>query len=1005
MLKKLQLSLIFALLFSVTAFAQSGTITGTITDAETGEPLLGAYVFIESLQKGAGVNLDGEYTLSNVPTGTYTLTANFIGYKTFSSEVEVGTGTVTLDIAMEVDLIGLDEVVVTGFGTIDRQAFTGTVSSVSSESLESVPVASVDQALQGKASGVVITSSTGTPGATQDIRIRGLSSVNAGVSPLFVIDGVPVVNGNFSGSGATSSLGVLANLNSSDIESITILKDAASTAPYGARGTNGVVVITTKSGKAGNTTYSFSAQRGYNNQAVDGKEPASAALWDELYVEAVNNLYGAGTVTSSPWDGETDTDWGDITRRDDAVQQEYTLSARGGNEVTNFYASAGFFDQDGFVIGSSLNRFSGKFDISHQLDDRVKLQNSFTGSWVEQDGILEGAGYFGSPILAKFFIPSIYTPFAEDGSLLTDEFGTFLYNPLYTQQNDIDRKRNSRVTNNTKLDVKLMDNLTLTSRFAVDVILTEEKFYNNRNYGDGDDVGGDVWETNRRNFNYVWQNTLGYVWVPDVDHSFNFKAISETQRNYQRYLWGDGQGFAADGLYNIASTGGERDASGSTSDWAVQSFTGLVNYGYQNKLFFDGSVRYEGNSRFGQDDRWGTFWSVGVGYVLTEEDYLADLDWLNFLKVRASYGLTGNASVGINQYQATVDFGSYNLQPDIQTDNLGNNTLTWEKANSLDIGVEFEVFDKVSGGVTFFRKDSYDLLFNVPLSRTTGHNAQEQNIGELYNQGIEAELNVDVIRNRDFKWNIGANLSTLKNEITKLPVDGNGEVIEITGTTQYRASLGLPVRAWYMREWAGVDPANGDPLWYMDDGNGGRTTTNSYNSADLYYQNANPLPTLFGGINTRIDVKNFYVSTNLYYSFGNKVYDSWAFYMKSDGQFYTAFGYYQEQEDRWQQPGDIAKNPKPILGGNQNSNSNSSRRLYDGDYLRLKTLNLGYNVPAKYLQNIGLKSASVYFLGQNLWTYAFDDDLGFDPEVDAAGYLNLNAPPLQSVTFGVKVNF
>ncbi|WP_083909870.1 SusC/RagA family TonB-linked outer membrane protein [Gracilimonas tropica] len=1014
MFKKL-LFMALAMFMSVSAYAQSGTLTGEVTDAETGEALIGATVYIESIQRGAQTNIDGEYTINDIPSGTYTVSISYVGYQTFEQDIEIGSGTTTLDAQLSVDLVGLDEVVVTGFGTIDRQAFTGTVSSVSSEALESVPVASVDQALQGNAAGVVVTSSTGTPGAVQQIRIRGISSVNADTDPLFVIDGVPVINGNNAASGATSSLGVLANLSSSDIESITILKDAASTAPYGARGTNGVVVITTKQGRSGSTTYSVSAQRGFNSRAVEGETPMGAEAWDALYYTAAGNYLESGFglpntraavdqyIGTSGWDGETDTDWGEVVRNEDAVQQEYNISARGGNDVTNFYASAGIFGQEGQVIGSQLDRISGSLDVSHRLDDRVRIQNSFNGSFVEQDGILEGAGYFGSPVLAEYFMKPIDRAYNDDGTPNINNLSTNIFNPVYVQANDIDRKRNYRIRNNTKIDVNIAENLMFTTRFAADYLETEEKYYNDVFYGDSDDVSGSVDDISTRNFNYVWQNVLSYIWVPNSDHNFTFKGISESQRNYNYYLEAYGEGIAAPGLYNLNTVASPQFVGSSTTDWAVQSFTGLVNYGFQGKIYADASLRYEGNSRFAEDERWGTFWSLGLGYVITEEEFMQDLDFLNYLKVRASYGKTGNSGVGLNQYQATVGFGSYYDISSIQPSNLGNRNLTWETANSVDLGLEFEVLERVSGGVTFFRKDSKDLLFNVPLSRTTGHNSQTQNIGELYNQGIEIEANVDVVRTRDFKWNIGGNFSNIKNEVTDLPQDGNGEDIEITTGTRYTAVRGYEVNAWYMRGWAGVDPENGDPLWYTDETE--TATTNNYNEAERYYQGANALPTTFGGVNTRFDFMNFYASANLYYSFGNKVYDNWAFYMRSDGAFGSAFGQYARQADYWTPENTDAPNPRPLLGGNLNSNSGSSRFLYDGDYLRLKTVNIGYNVPAKYLQEIGLKSATVYFVGQNLWTYVFDDELNYDPEVQASGFTSLQAAPLKSVTFGVKVNF
>ncbi len=1022
MFKKL-LSIALALFVSVSVYAQSGSLTGKVTDNQTGEPIIGATVYIESLQKGAQTNIDGEYTVSSIPVGTYDVVISYIGFKSHRTTVEVGTGAVTLDAQLDIDLVGLDEVLVTGFGTIDRQSFTGAASSVSADRLESVPVASVEQAFQGKISGVMVSSATGTPGAVQTIRVRGISSVNAGTTPLYVIDGVPVISGSNATSSSTSSLGVLAGLSSSDVESITVLKDAVSTAPYGARGTNGVVVITTKSGRSGNTVYTLSAQAGINSRAVDGEKGMSAKDYDRFVNDAIintfgslDNAFGPGTTSALKayygWDGEHEANWGDVVRTENAMQQEYTLSARGGNDNTNFYVSGGYFNQEGQTIGTELDRIHGSLDISHRLDNRVKLSNSTKGSFVEQNGILEGAGYFGSPILAEYFMLPIEKPRHDDGTTNITELNGSLFNPIYIQDNDITRKRNIRVMNNTALDINIAQNFSFTSRLGLDYLLGEEKYYRNILYGDADDLSGSVNDITNRNFNYVWQNTLSYIYSPNSDNRFNLKAITETQKNNHFYLDAYGSGIAAPGLYNLNTTAVPEGVWSSVTDWASQSFTGMVNYGFKNKLFVDANLRYEGSSRFAEDKRWGTFWSVGLGYVLTEEDFLKDNDVLNYLKLRASYGKTGNANVNINSYQAVVGFGSYNDTATIQTSGLGNKFLTWETANSLDLGAEFELFNKVSAEVTYFRKDSKDLLFAVPLSRTTGHTSQTQNIGALYNQGLEIEANIDVIRTRLFKWNIGGNFTALKNEITELPQDANGEDIEIKSSTQWRAVVGYPVDAWYMKEWAGVDPDNGDPLWYKDDGNGGRTTVNTWNDADSYYQNASAMPTKFGGLSTRFDIENFYVSADLYYSFGNKVWDSWATYMRSDGEFALSFGQYARQADYWTPNNRNAENPKPFYQTPRNSDgvptlaSNaSSRYLYKGDYLRLKTVNVGYNIPGKYLKDVGLQSATVYFVGQNLWTYVFDDALNFDPEVKSSGTFNLNSLPLKSVTFGVKVNF
>lgn len=981
--------------------AQTGTLSGVVTDSETGETLIGATVMLPELEIGSATDLDGHYQMNNVPTGTHQVRFSYVGYRTVNTTVTITAGNNTLNMEMALDAAGLDEVIVTGVRTIDRQAFTGSAATVRTDRIENVPVSSVDQALQGASPGLAISAASGTPGAEQDIRIRGISSVNAGVSPLFVIDGVPVISGSNTQSTSSSSLGVLSTLNTADIESITVLKDAVSTAPYGARGSNGVIVITTKSGAQGRTQYSASAQMGFNNRAVPGEQTLTAEQYNNIVEQMIGQPLTDGTVSE---------DWGDVIRNDDAVQQEYSLSARGGNETTSFYISGTLFGQEGPVIGSDLDRYSGTVNVSHRFDDRVSIDNSLQGSFVEQNGILEGAGYFGSPILAEYFMLPTDPAFNEDGTPNLDNLGAGVFNPVYIQENDITRKRNYRLINNTSLNINLHENLMFSSKFAVDYLETAEKYYRNRIHGDGVSNNGAVDELNNRNINLVWQNSIEYLWDLNADNSFSFRGISETQKNTYEYLNAYGTGFAVDGRYNLNAAANPQAVNGITTDWGVQSFTGLVNYGYQNKLYTDLSLRYEGNSRFSSDNRWGTFWSAGLAYILTEEEFFQNLNWLDYLRARVSYGKTGNADIGLNQYQPLAAFGSYNNQPNIVVDQLGNPDLSWETAYSLDLALEFEVFDFLNGGLTYFHKNSKDLLFSVPLSRTTGHTSQVRNIGELYNEGLELELNMILLRTQNYSWNVGGNMTTIKNKVTDLPTDNDGNPIEIITGTRYTAVEGYEVNAWYMREWAGVDPENGDPLWYMDevDENGnvtGRTTTNSYNQADTYYQGGNAQPNFFGELNTRVDVRDFYVSANLYYEFGRKVFDGWASYMRSDGQYIGAFGQYARQADRWQQPGDIAENPRPVPGGNLNSNQSSSRFLYDADHLRLTNLTVGYNLPVNVIQNIGLSSATVYFQGRNLWTHTFDDDLKADPNVGAEGFLDLFAPPLKSVTFGINFNF
>lgn len=1009
MFKKLLIVAIVFLMAPLGLLAQVGSLSGSVTDQSTGESLIGVTVLITELSRGAPTDINGNYRVENIPVGTYTVRFSYVGYRIVTNTVTIQAGENTLNAQLRIDATGLDEVVITGVGTIDRQAFTGAASTVRADRLGNMPLSSVDQALRGAAPGLTVNAATGTPGAVQQIRIRGVSSVNAGVEPLFVIDGVPVVSGSLTASGTTSSFGVMSNLNPNDIESITVLKDAAATAPYGARGSNGVIVITTKQGRQGRTEYTASYQRGVNGRAVEGEKPMDSftrkALLDQMRIANPN----AAVADLTNWDGVTNTNWVKETTNDSALQQEFYFAARGGNATTNFYVSGSAFTQEGHTIGSSLDRLTGKVDVVHRFDSRVRVSNSLQMSFAEQDGYLEGAGYFGSPILTGYFIPPTLTPYNEDGTPKIVNFGTTLFNPLYIQENDINRKRNYRLINNTKLDVNLAQNLLFTSRVSLDYIDTADKLYRNRAYGDAVNFNGAVTDANTRNINYVWQNIAQYLYNLDADNAFTFRLISETQKNTFERMFATGRGIAADGLYNLQTTATPFEVGGSTSDWGIQSFTGLVNYGYKSKLYSDLSFRYEGNSRFSSDKRWGSFWSLGLAYVLTEEEFLRDVSFLDYLRLRGSYGKTGNAAVALNSYQAVVGFGAYGGQPAILPGSLGNNDLSWETALSFDLAVEFEVFQRFSGSATFFRKNSQDLLFSVPLSRTTGHTSQVQNVGELFNQGVELELNVNLVRSRDFSWSLGGNYSFVKNEVTKLPVDGDGNKIEIRGATQLTAVEGFAVGQWFMRSWAGVNPDNGNPMWWRDivDANGnvtGRETTSTYAQATLYDQGATALPKSFGSFNTRVDFKGFYAAATMYYALGYKIYDNWAGFQRGDGANF-GFNQYARQADRWQQPGDIAANPRPVFGGNMLSNNASSRFLYKGDHLRLQDLRIGYNVPATYLEGLGVTGANVYFLGTNLWTYAFDKDLKMDPAIPADGFSALLTPPLRSFTFGVLFNF
>ena len=993
--------------------AQAQSVQGKVVSKEEGEPLPGVNVIVKGTTIGTVTNMDGEYRIS-VTEPEAVLQFSFIGY--VSEEVPVN-GRSTVDIALTDDLQQLSEVVVTGYGTRSTEGFTGSMGSVGADKIQNKPLATVDQALQGSVPGVQLSATSGTPGAAQDIRIRGISSITADNDPLFVIDGIPVTNASdINRSTATGSLSPLSALSPNDIASITVLKDASATALYGARGANGVIIVTTKSGSQGKPSISFSAQTGVVSRAVPGPQMLNSAQWDELYYEGLVNAGSYPTVEAARadddngWDGTTDTDWRDVVSRDNARTSTYDVSLRGGSEASNYYASLGYFTQDGVSVGSDYERYSGKFNYDTRVSDKINLTSNTTASYVVQNGQLEGSAYFGSPTAAILFAWPIDNPINPDGTYNLDNISTSTFNPLYLAANNVTRRKQTRILNSTALGYEIAEGLRFTSTLGLDFLVTEELYYRNGTHGDGAPQNGTSTAYTNRNFNYDWKNMLDYSLRLNEDNKFDFKLVYEAQRNNYYTVGAGGYGFASDGLIYPETVGTPDFSSGYATDWAINSFLGVVNYTFRGNLFVDGTFRREGNSRFAPDNRWGSFYSLGASWVFSDEAFMKDMTWLNTSKIRASYGKTGNAAIDLNQYQALLSYssilnssdGTYNGLPAISPSQFGNANLTWENNESYNFGLDFGVFERLTGSVDYFHRRTYDLLLDVPLSYTTGFEEQTQNVGEMINNGWEVSLNGALVETEAFRWSLGANFTAVKNRVTSLPRSPEGEEIGINESTRI-VTEGESVYSWYLPVWAGVNADTGEPLWYTD-GEGSETTSNYAEAQQVVI--GPRAPTFYGGLNTRLDFKGIYLTANLYYSTGNYVYDTWGGYTQSDGRFtYSVSNGYARQFDRWQQPGDISPNPQNIAGNTSNSNSASTRRLYNDEFLRLKDVTLGYNLPPSLLEPLGIQSVNIYLKGNNIWTWVADDALEFDPEVQAEGDLDLFAPPLKTYAAGIIVSF
>lgn len=1003
-------------------YAQEKTVSGNVTD-QNGLPLPGVNIVVEGTSTGTQTDFDGNYTIQAEEGQILAFT--YIGQK--QEKRTIGASN-TIDVQMDEDAQALEEVIVLGYATTNEAELTGSAVQLNSENFEQVPVSTVDQALQGKVPGLVLNNASGTPGSATDIRIRGVSSITAGNDPLYVIDGVPMVNttssdalssDTFSG----SSFSPLASINNNDVESITVLKDASATAAYGARGSNGVIVITTKSGKAGKTSFNFSTSFGFSNDAVEGPQVLKAAERETLFYEAVYNTFGESegftqegarayyeNVLGDPygyatWNavGRPEPNWGEVITNKNAPIIEYNLSASGGGEGYGFFTSLGYYQQEATVIGSDFDRISGTLNFDKDLTENWKFSSKNTASYSFQDGLLESSAYFSSPRAVKFFMSPLDQPYNSDGSL--NIFDTSLPNPLYIAEEDLDESKFTRVITNNSLNWSTpIENLSFTTRVNIDYQSYNYRRYRNPVKGDGDGSNGYGWNAQSTRANLVFQNSLDYNWYLGDNHQIDFKALQEFQKNKFNYLEADGDNFADVGLTYLNSAGNPTLANAFFEDWSVASYLGMIHYSaFQGKYVLDATYRREGNSRFAFDNRWGNFYSAGAAWNLHKENFLLDNNVINNLKLRGSYGVTGNANIDLNQYQALLAYDSdYAGEGASYPSTVGNQDLSWETAHSLDVGFDFGVLqNRITGSLAYYERESKDLLLDVPLSLTTGFEDQTRNIGRMENKGIEAEINFKIVRSENLNISLGGNMATTNNEVLELAEDTQGEEINITTQTT-RIESGHPVRAWYMPTWAGVDSANGDELYYLD--GVGSETTNNWNEAESEFQGGSAIPEITAGANFHIDFSGFYIDVDAYYAGGHKVYEDWHRY--TNGIDLNSLGSFQGVDallDRWQEPGDVTR-----FGRMQYANfpwQRHSKFLYEGDFIRIRNLTFGHNFNTKFTELIGIASARVFLKGTNLFTWVKDDRLKYDPETAADGFTGFTTPPVKSVIFGVNVKF
>ncbi len=1011
--------MLVAFAFVLNAAAQDRTITGRILD-EKGAPLPGVSILVKGTTLGVNTTNDGTYSIK-VPASAKTLIISSVGLQT--TEISIGNKA-NINATLSSENKGLQEVVVVAYGTQKKTTLTGAVSTIKGGDIENKPFSSVDKALQGGIAGLQSSASSGAPGAAQDVRIRGVSSISASNSPLYVLDGAIMNTGDASRLQTTANL--LSTLNPNDIESITVLKDAASAAVYGSRAANGVILITTKKGKAGKTKFRFDTEIGYNNVAYTSERnrPLNATEYINLTREGLVNFGASPATTTATLKALGDSNGVNFNWRDAVLrqgnQQQYNLSASGGNEKTTFYVSGGYFKQEGTTITSDLKRTNGAVRVTNQATDRLSLSVNLDGGFVKQNTPQAG-GAFGNPILSSYFILPTRSAYKPDGSLnyLTADFPTSgIYNTLATTSLDKRQLGQLSLRGSLSAEYKILKNLNFKSTYAGDFNTLEEVQYNNPFYGDGvttlpgsptfgpnilynPATTGRVFNYYTRYYNYTFTNTLNYKQninkAGDIYANLKVGYESQTSKGYFNTLQGTGFPLTL-GLQQAASTATPRTASATISDYSFLSQFALLDLNYKDKYILSGSFRRDGSSRFSANNRYGNFYSIGASWNVDREEFLANSRVINQLKLRGSYGKSGNAGIGNYDAYPLYGFGAnYNSTPGSFPSNVGNNELTWEENRPLDLGLDLGFFkNRINISADVYKRKSSKLLLAAPLSPTSGFLSVTKNIGALENKGLEITVNLVPVTTKNFTWDVSFNYATNQNKVTALPND-NKDII--SGLYIYR--VGYDVQSYYLRTYAGADPANGDPLWYTDSTK--TKTQNVYSSAQRII-NHSAAAKYFGGLTNTFKYKGFSLEVQFYYSGGNYSFDNFnSFYLGAGAN--PTFNKSSRILDRWQKPGDVTDIPKYIYNGNKSFQSSSSFYLNNANYIRLRNLQIGYSLPSEMASKIKLSSAFFYVRGTNLFTYVKDKNQPFDPEQGSSSFSNLTEFIPKTISVGLNLGF
>lgn len=958
-------------------FAQDFPVKGTVFDGETNEPLIGVTIMQEGTNNGVITDIDGSYSIEIKGVAKATLVYSYIGMQ--SQQHVVTPQTHKLDITMKSDAQMVDEVVVVAYGVRKKGTIAGSVSTVKSEKMENVPAPSFDQALQGQSAGLTVISNSGEPSKAAVFQIRGTNSINSGTAPLFILDGVPISSADFN------------TLSPNDIESISVLKDASSTSIYGARAANGVVVITSKRGLSmDKAKVTLRAQYGFSQLARTNWElmntPERIVFEKEIGIDAGQDY----NLLS-----RTDINWLDMVFNDRAPLQNYEISVNRATDRLNYYVSGGFYDQEGIAQSSEFRRYNLRANAEVKASSWLKIGTNTMSAYEETQQADDGSYTIVTPISASRFMLPYWNPYKKDGSLATIKDGSWAgtsENPiLYMEQNPVKYKK-YKVLSTVYAEITPIENLTIRSQFGVDYTHTTAFMQSFPSLSVNNGLGTAARRSTDM-LSLTETTTANYRFNIKDDHQFNVMLGQEgVDYRYEGFdVYSKGQ--TNDFLTNVSAGTRASSWADTFSSYAYLSFFLRGEYNYKDLYYADFSVRTDASSRFGKDHRWGTFWSLGFMWNAKQENFLKDIDWLTNAQVALSTGTSGNSEIPNYDHLALVAGGpNYNDEAGIYPAQSGNEELGWEQTWSNNVGVRLGFWNRANLNVEFYHKKTTNMLMSVPESyAVTGEGYRWKNVGAMVNRGVEITADGDIIRTKDFVWNVSANVSYNMNKLTELY---NGVEEYVNSTTGVKFMVGHSVHEFFLNRYAGVNPANGDALWYDKDGN----ITNEYRESDKVMTGKTFDSPWMGGFGTTLSWKGFQLSAQFSWMAKRFVMNNDRFFEESNG-LYTVYNQSRRLlYDRWKKPGDLTDIPRYGEVAQLDD-----RFLENASFMRLKNLSLAYTLPQSLLKKSKFfTSARLYIQGQNLWTITGFN--GLDPEV-AANVYQAQYPATRQFTFGAELSF